>query len=118
MEFRVNLICMIVGQGEMHELYISTFMVRLTCICMIVGQGEMHELKRRLLETESQMTRILGAMESVQQHTQQVIDEASREEGDGEEEDQGEWIEEDEEGTMEDGEEMDHIEVEVKLLII
>ena len=37
------------------------------CVCVIAGDHEMTELKRRLMETEAQMSRILQAMEVVQQ---------------------------------------------------
>ena len=37
------------------------------CICDRTGDYEMSELKRRLMETEAQMSRILQAMEVVQQ---------------------------------------------------
>ena len=51
---------------------------------LFVADIEMHELKRRLLETESQMTRILQAMETVQDRVTDHVQDESQ--GTGEEE--------------------------------
>jgi len=70
-------------------------------MCLICNSGghEMQELKRRLLETEAQMTSILAAMEAVQKQTLNIHGQS----GDGEE--IGEWQEE----------QVEEVEVEVCL---
>ena len=65
-----------------------------------LGGHEMQELKRRLLETEAQMTSILAAMEAVQKQTMNMHRQAA------EEEESGEWQEE-------QVEEVEEVEAEV-----
>lgn len=60
----------------MHVKYAPVYSTK---ILLIAGDVELLELKRRLLETEAQMARILEAMEAVQQKVGSTVAAAASE---------------------------------------